>query len=180
MAAALVRSIAPSLSYACRITTRSEIARRAIVLGRSCRRRHNDWRAACCCSRPAFLCYSWARNTASKGRFRFSARSAIQHLIEAVRRGRREEFAALQFAWGSEIPDPQNPETFSSAKLTWSWPEGSSACATSAALSRSSIGPAQMAGIARPTAYDGSLNGRSGSGRRRRRIIRIDFTSRRR
>ena len=46
-------------------------------------------------------------------------------LIEAVRRGRREEFAALAFQWGSEIPDPQEPATFASAKLSWQWPAGS-------------------------------------------------------
>jgi len=46
-------------------------------------------------------------------------------IIEAVRRGRREEFAALAFRWGSEIPDPQAPETFAAAKLAWTWPEGS-------------------------------------------------------
>ena len=42
-------------------------------------------------------------------------------LIEAVRRGRREEFAALAFAWGGEIPDPQARETFLAAKLDWQW-----------------------------------------------------------
>lgn len=42
-------------------------------------------------------------------------------LIEAVRRGRREEFAALDFAWGQNIPDPQSPATFLAAKLTWDW-----------------------------------------------------------
>ena len=46
-------------------------------------------------------------------------------VIEAVRRGRREEFAALAFQWGTEIPDPQAPETFAAAKLGWAWPEGS-------------------------------------------------------
>jgi len=46
-------------------------------------------------------------------------------LVEAVRRGRREEFAAKGFLWGTEIPDTQNPETFAAAKLRWSWPEGS-------------------------------------------------------
>jgi maltooligosyltrehalose trehalohydrolase len=46
-------------------------------------------------------------------------------LIEAVRRGRREEFAALDFEWGEDIPDPQAPETFESARLSWQWPEGS-------------------------------------------------------
>jgi maltooligosyltrehalose trehalohydrolase len=46
-------------------------------------------------------------------------------LVEAVRRGRREEFAAKGFLWGTEIPDPQSPATFAAAKLRWSWPEGS-------------------------------------------------------
>jgi maltooligosyltrehalose trehalohydrolase len=38
-----------------------------------------------------------------------------QGLIEAVRRGRREEFAA--FGWADEPPDPQDEETFLRAKL---------------------------------------------------------------
>lgn len=37
-------------------------------------------------------------------------------LIEAVRKGRRKEFAAL--GWKNEIPDPQSPETFISSRLT--------------------------------------------------------------
>jgi maltooligosyltrehalose trehalohydrolase len=37
------------------------------------------------------------------------------HLVEAVRRGRREEFAA--FAWQGEAPDPQDIATFQCAKL---------------------------------------------------------------
>lgn len=44
-------------------------------------------------------------------------------LIEAVRAGRRQEFAS--FAWRGEIPDPQDERTFASATLTWSWPDGS-------------------------------------------------------
>ncbi|MGB2667226.1 MAG: malto-oligosyltrehalose trehalohydrolase [Candidatus Acidiferrum sp.] len=38
-------------------------------------------------------------------------------LIEAVRRGRREEFA--RFNWSGDIPDPQTGATFFSAKLNW-------------------------------------------------------------
>ena len=38
-------------------------------------------------------------------------------LIEAVRKGRRQEFA--DFAWQGEIPDPQSESTFHSAKLNW-------------------------------------------------------------
>jgi maltooligosyltrehalose trehalohydrolase len=43
-------------------------------------------------------------------------------LVEAVREGRKKEFDA--FAWEGEVPDPQGEETFASAKLSWSWPEG--------------------------------------------------------
>ena len=43
-------------------------------------------------------------------------------LVEAVREGRKQEFEA--FTWQGEVPDPQGEETFASAKLSWSWPEG--------------------------------------------------------
>ncbi len=43
-------------------------------------------------------------------------------LIEAVRQGRRREFAEL-VGHGS-VPDPQAEETYASARLGWSWPEG--------------------------------------------------------
>jgi len=46
-------------------------------------------------------------------------------IIEAVRRGRRGEFAAMAFHGAAEIPDPQDPKTFAAAKLGWAWPEGS-------------------------------------------------------
>ncbi|MFZ1974362.1 MAG: malto-oligosyltrehalose trehalohydrolase [Candidatus Acidiferrales bacterium] len=38
-------------------------------------------------------------------------------LVEAVRKGRAEEFA--RFGWGAEIPDPQSEETFGRSKLNW-------------------------------------------------------------
>jgi len=38
-------------------------------------------------------------------------------LIEAVRKGRKEEFAA--FDWDGEPPDPQSPATFSRSELQW-------------------------------------------------------------
>jgi maltooligosyltrehalose trehalohydrolase len=44
-------------------------------------------------------------------------------LIEAVRQGRKEEFAEL-VGQGGSIPDPQAEETFASARLSWSWTEG--------------------------------------------------------
>jgi maltooligosyltrehalose trehalohydrolase len=40
-------------------------------------------------------------------------------LAQAVREGRRREFAA--FAWQGEVPDPQAESTFASARLSWSW-----------------------------------------------------------
>jgi maltooligosyltrehalose trehalohydrolase len=46
-------------------------------------------------------------------------------LITAVRHGRKEEFAALAFHWGTEIPDPQDEATFAAACLSWQWPDGS-------------------------------------------------------
>ncbi len=42
-------------------------------------------------------------------------------LAEAVRLGRRQEFAS--FAWSGEIPDPQSPATFATAKLDQSLAE---------------------------------------------------------
>ncbi|MDO8945161.1 MAG: DUF3459 domain-containing protein, partial [Desulfobacterales bacterium] len=44
-------------------------------------------------------------------------------LRDAVRRGRREEFA--DFAWTGELPDPNAQATFESAILSWNWPAGS-------------------------------------------------------
>ncbi len=46
-----------------------------------------------------------------------------QEIIDATRRGRREEFVSL----GEEdkVPDPLAQATFESAKLSWAWPEGS-------------------------------------------------------
>jgi maltooligosyltrehalose trehalohydrolase len=43
-------------------------------------------------------------------------------LVQAVREGRKKEFDA--FSWQGEVPDPQAEETFASARLSWSWPEG--------------------------------------------------------
>ena len=67
-------------------------------------------------------CCSWARSTARRTRSPSSARSATRQLVEAVREGRKKEFDA--FAWQGEVPDPQGEETFASARLSWSWPEG--------------------------------------------------------
>ena len=45
------------------------------------------------------------------------------HLVQAVREGRKREFAS--FGWQGVIPDPLAEEVFVSARLSWSWPEGS-------------------------------------------------------
>lgn len=57
--------------------------------------------------------------------FAFFCSFGDSELIEAVRKGRREEFAA--FDWQGEVPDPQAVETFESCRLTWQWPAGSAA-----------------------------------------------------
>ncbi len=40
-------------------------------------------------------------------------------LIEAVRKGRKEEFS--RFGWEVDVPDPQAPETFERSRLNWSF-----------------------------------------------------------
>ena len=47
--------------------------------------------------------------------FQYFTSHGDAELIEAVRKGRQEEFSA--FAWEGEIPDPQAEETFSGSKL---------------------------------------------------------------
>jgi maltooligosyltrehalose trehalohydrolase len=44
-------------------------------------------------------------------------------LVEAVRQGRRREFA--DFARQGRVPDPHAEATFRAAQLTWEWPDGS-------------------------------------------------------
>ncbi len=45
-------------------------------------------------------------------------------LIAAVARGRRADLAATQAPECDKAPDPQKPSTFTSATLTWKWPQG--------------------------------------------------------
>jgi maltooligosyltrehalose trehalohydrolase len=42
-------------------------------------------------------------------------------LADAVRKGRRRDYAAFMHG---DIPDPQGEATFTAARLSWSWPEG--------------------------------------------------------
>ncbi len=55
--------------------------------------------------------------------FPFFCSFSGEDLIEAVRKGRKAEFKDL-VGGGEEVPDPAAVETFESAKLTWSWPDG--------------------------------------------------------
>jgi maltooligosyltrehalose trehalohydrolase len=53
--------------------------------------------------------------------------SCVSHgdpaLVEAVREGRRQEFAA--FAWAGEVPDPQAQHTFEASRPAWDRAESS-------------------------------------------------------
>jgi maltooligosyltrehalose trehalohydrolase len=49
--------------------------------------------------------------------FLYFVNHSDQKLIEAVRRGRKEEFKT--FKWEGDIPDPQGNETFQKSKLQW-------------------------------------------------------------
>jgi maltooligosyltrehalose trehalohydrolase len=55
--------------------------------------------------------------------FPFFCSFGDEQLIQAVREGRKQEFAEL--VGGGSVPDPQVESTFASARLSWSWPEGS-------------------------------------------------------
>jgi maltooligosyltrehalose trehalohydrolase len=52
-----------------------------------------------------------------KAPFQYFTSHSDHDLIEAVRRGRREEFE--DFAWEGEAPDPHDEETFLRSRLTW-------------------------------------------------------------
>jgi maltooligosyltrehalose trehalohydrolase len=53
--------------------------------------------------------------------FQYFVSHTDQPLIEAVRKGRTEEFA--RFGWQGQIPDPQSVETFERSRLNWSLSE---------------------------------------------------------
>ncbi len=53
--------------------------------------------------------------------FPFFSDFSSPDLVEAVREGRKNEFAA--FGWEGELPDPFAPETQRSAVLSWDWDE---------------------------------------------------------
>jgi maltooligosyltrehalose trehalohydrolase len=55
--------------------------------------------------------------------FPFFCSFCDDQLIEAVRQGRKREFADFVTDAG-EVPDPHGEGTFASARLSWSWPDG--------------------------------------------------------
>jgi maltooligosyltrehalose trehalohydrolase len=55
--------------------------------------------------------------------FAFFCSFCDAQLVQAVREGRLREFA--DFAHQGEVPDPHTADTFASACLSWSWPDGS-------------------------------------------------------
>jgi len=60
--------------------------------------------------------------------FPFFCSFSDEELVEAVREGRRAEFA--DFAWQGEVPDPQAERTFESGVLSWDWHADSVAAGT--------------------------------------------------
>ena len=52
-----------------------------------------------------------------KAPFQYFVSHGDTRLIEAVRRGREQEFAS--FRWGGELPDPQDGRTYQNSKLRW-------------------------------------------------------------
>jgi maltooligosyltrehalose trehalohydrolase len=82
-------------------------------------------------------------------------------LVEAVRRGRREEFAA--FGWRGDIPDPQARDTFERSRIDWGWPSNPARAAIHrlyrALLRIRREEPALRAGTARVDIEDGTTAG---------------------
>jgi maltooligosyltrehalose trehalohydrolase len=54
--------------------------------------------------------------------FPFFCAFQAPELIEAVRVGRKQQFADPDDR--AQVPDPASEETFGAARLSWSWPEG--------------------------------------------------------
>lgn len=64
---------------------------------------------------PALPLYFQGEEWGAREPFLYFVSHTDPALIEAVRKGRREEFKA--FAWQGEVPDPESPETFQRSKL---------------------------------------------------------------
>ena len=71
--------------------------------------------AALIALQPALPLYFQGEEWAAREPFQYFTGHTDESLAEAVRNGRRKEFAA--FAWQGEVPDPQAYETFERSKL---------------------------------------------------------------
>ncbi|MBK0402990.1 malto-oligosyltrehalose trehalohydrolase [Adhaeribacter sp. BT258] len=57
-----------------------------------------------------------------KNPFQYFISHTDKNLVEAVQKGRKEEFKGFQ--WAGQVPDPQSEETFRNSSLTWQYQEG--------------------------------------------------------
>jgi len=71
--------------------------------------------AALVALQPSLPLYFQGEEWAAKEPFLYFTSHGDKALADAVREGRRKEFA--QFAWQGEVPDPQSPETFLRSKI---------------------------------------------------------------
>jgi len=60
---------------------------------------------------------------AEENPFPFFCSFCDENLMDAVRQGRKREFADFVSS-PDEVPDPHGEQTFASARLSWSWPDG--------------------------------------------------------
>ena len=98
--------------------------RRGIGWRRFCKsRRRFGSRLLCSCSHRIFRLLFMGEEYGEKNPFPFFCSFCGKELIEAVREGRNREFADFVDN-PDEIPVPDAIATFESARLSWSWPEG--------------------------------------------------------
>ena len=74
-------------------------------------------RSPFCCWRLPSRCCSWVRNGARGRPFRSFA--ILRAIWDAVRKGRRSEYAWAYAEFGDEVPDALVESTFQSARLDW-------------------------------------------------------------
>ena len=84
--------------------------------------------AAVLALQPALPLYFQGEEWGAPEPFQYFVSHGDPGLVEAVRKGRREEFKS--FAWAGEVPDPQDEATFERSRLDWARrdsPEGKAA-----------------------------------------------------
>lgn len=73
--------------------------------------------AAACILSPYVPMLFMGEEYAEKHPFQYFVSHGDDKLVEAVRKGRKEEFS--HFQWRGDIPDPQSPKTFEQCVLSW-------------------------------------------------------------